>query len=207
MKTIFALIICVATNFAWAIKPVAELGKLAPDFSLTGADGKTYKLSEFKGKTIILEWFNAGCPYVHKHYDSGNMQRLQTEYRGTDVAWFTIASNAKGREGHIGDVKEAKATAEKLKLASTALLIDSDAKVAQAYGAKTTPHMFVIDKKGLLAYNGAIDSESTARPMKLAEYKKDPKIQHWFEDAVKAVRKDEKPKMAATDPYGCSVKY
>lgn len=186
----------------------AEVGKPAPDFSLTGNDGKVHKLSEFTGKdVVVLEWYNPGCPYVRRHYESGNMQRLQKQFTTAGVRWFTIASSAPGKEGHVKDVKDAETLVKDKGMANTALLLDAKSEVARSYGAKTTPHMFVIDKKGLIAYNGAIDSESTAKPMKVDDYVKDAKITKYVEQAVDAVEHDRKPAMASTDPYGCSVKY
>ncbi len=180
----------------------------SPEFSLVGRDGKTHNLSDVKGKkVVVLEWFNSGCPYVRKHYNSGNMQRLQQKYAVADIAWFTIASSAKGKEGHLEGAKEAAQAYTQHHMKSTALLLDPKSEVAKAYEAKTTPHMFVIDKKGLVAYNGAIDGDSTARPMKLDEYLKNGSVKHYLEDAVDAVRAGKKVEVSSTDPYGCSVKY
>lgn len=170
MKMVYMMLLAAYGSFALAS---ADVGKPAPDFSLTGNDGQVHKLSEYKGKdVVVLEWFNPGCPYVHKHYDSGNMQRLQKQFTAAGVRWFTIASSAPGKEGYIANPDAAEKMVKEKGMANTALLLDSTRQVARSYGAKTTPHMFVIDKKGLIAYNGAIDSESTARPMKVDEYVK-----------------------------------
>lgn len=205
MKKILSLLICSMSGLAWAS---ADVGKPAPDFALTGSDGKIHKLSELKGKqVIVLEWFNSGCPYVRKHYESGNMQRLQQQYAGPEVAWFTVASSAKGKQGHLSDSAEAAKAYKDLHMKSTALLLDPNSEVARAFGAKTTPHMFVINKKGLVAYNGAIDSENTARPMKLPEYLKNTAVKRYLEDAVNAVKAGKDVAVSSSDPYGCSVKY
>src|SRR5262249_55191573 len=146
MKKIFVLVALLFHTVAWS---KIEIGKPAPDFSLKGVDGRTYKLSELKGKkVVVLVWFNNGCPYVRKHYDSGNMQRLQKKYAGSEVSWFTIASSAKGKEGHIKNADEGTKLRESRKMGNTALLLDDGSSVARDYGAKTTPHMFVIDKNG-----------------------------------------------------------
>lgn len=188
----------------------ADVGQPAPDFSLKGNDGKIHRLSDAtkNHKIIVLEWFNEGCPYVHKHYDSGNMQRLQKKMTAKgDVEWFTMASSAEGRQGYISTVKQAAKMRKAKKMQNTALLMDPGSKVARAYGAKTTPHMFVIDKNGLVSYNGAIDSEDTARPMRVEEYVKNASIHKYVEDAVAALEAGRQPAVTSHDPYGCSLKY
>ena len=209
MKKIILATMIVASQLAFAN---AEPGKPAPDFTLTGSDGKTYKLSDFrKGKEpkiVVLEWFNEGCPYVRKHYNAGNMQRLQRDLKANGkVAWLTIASSARGKQGYLATPADAAKVAKDKGMASTALLLDPGSKVAKEYQAKTTPHMFVIDTKGLVAYNGAIDSDDTAEAMKVDEYVKNDKIKKYVEDAVAAVAKGETPKKTSEEPYGCSIKY
>jgi hypothetical protein len=212
-NSLFALI------FLFSITSLAEatLGKPAPDFTLQGiAPGKDAKLENFKlsdpkykGKIVVLEWFNEGCPFVRKHYNAGNMQRLQSEYTKPikdGVIWFTIASSAKGKQGYV-DEKSVKQASMDHHMANTALLIDKGSKVAALYGAKTTPHMFVIDAKGVLVYEGAIDSDSTAKPMDLEKYKADPTVEKYAEAAIKDLRAGGKVTVASKDPYGCSVKY
>src|SRR3954449_10633739 len=131
------------------------VGSVAPDFSLTDAKGKTHGLSEFKGKYVVLEWFNPECPFVKKHYGSGNMQGLQQEYTSKGVVWLTIDSSAEGLEGYL-----APEQAEKIRSSwnthQTALLIDNDGKIGQLYGAKNTPDMIVINPEGKIVYEGAI---------------------------------------------------
>jgi len=207
MKNLILSAMVLVSSLAFAS---ADVGQPAPDFSLKGNDGKTYTLSDATKKKhiVVLEWFNEGCPYVHKHYDSGNMQRLQKELTDKgDVEWFTIASSAKGKQGYLESVAGAAKMRKEKGMNNTALLLDPGSKVAKDFAAKTTPHMFVIDKKGLVAYNGAIDSEDTARPMKVDDYKKNTSIHKYVEDAVAAVRAEKKPEVASHDPYGCSIKY
>jgi peroxiredoxin len=207
MKKIFHATLALFSLTAMA---AANVGDKAPDFSLKGSDGKTYELEKYikDGDVVVLEWFNAGCPYVRKHYNAGNMQRLQRELTAKGhLAWFTIASSAKGKQGHIESLREAAKMVKEKGMANTALLLDPDSHIAKAYGAKTTPHMFVINKKGLIAYNGAIDSDDTARPMNLEDYKKNQAIKKYVEDAVAAVADGKEPAVTTTDPYGCSLKY
>ncbi|MGZ3722370.1 MAG: thioredoxin family protein [Bdellovibrionales bacterium] len=177
-----------------------ESGKPAPEFSAKGADGKTYKLSDLKGKTVVLEWFNKDCPYVRKYYDAKAMQKLQKEATAKGVVWLTVASSAPGKEGFV-DEKAAKEIRAQRDMGNTTILIDSAGSVASLYSAKTTPHMFVIDKKGLLAYQGAIDDKPSANPKSLEG------AQNYVAAALLALDKGEPVKNASTTPYGCSVKY
>ncbi len=143
------------------------IGAAAPDFSLPGADGKTYSLAQFKGKVVVLEWFNKDCPYVRKHYESKNMQKLQAEATSKGTVWLAIVSSAAGKEGHM-DAATAMKTMTDQGMAATAILFDADGKLGKAYGAKTTPHMYVVGKDGKLAYQGAIDDDQALplRPSK-----------------------------------------
>lgn len=177
-----------------------QVGQPAPDFSAPGADGKTYKLSEFKGKTVVLEWFNKDCPYVHKYYDSKTMQKLQNRETSKGVVWLTIASSKKGREGFLTPATGTKVRGQ-MGMESTALILDGEGKVARLYSAKTTPHMFVIDKKGLLAYEGAIDDKPSANPETLKG------AANYVEAALYSLDKGQPVQVSSTTPYGCSVKY
>lgn len=179
-------------------------GDAAPEFSLKGADGKTYKLSEFKGKVVVLEWFNKDCPYVRKFYDTKTMQTLQTEAAGKGVIWFSIASSATGKEGYMTPADTNKYRTEK-GVANTATLIDAEGTVGKLYGAKTTPHMFVINKEGKIAYQGAIDDKPTADATKLKG------ATNYVTAAITALTATDKAaqtiKVSSTAPYGCSIKY
>src|SRR5437660_8336975 len=139
------------------------VGGAAPDFSLTDAKGKTHSLSQYKGKYVVLEWFNPECPFVKKHYGSGNMQKLQEEYTGKGVVWLTIDSNAPGSEGNMTP-EQAQKVMRDLNTKQTALLLDPEGKVAKLYGAKNTPDMIVIRPDGKIAYEGPIDSKATPNP-------------------------------------------
>lgn len=194
------LLVSALTVSAFAQAVPLKTGEAAPDFTLNGVDGKSYKLSQFKGKTVVLEWFNKDCPYVRKFYDSKTMQNLQKEQTGKGVVWLAIISSAAGKEGHMAAADAAKLMTEK-GMAATALLLDDKGAVGKAYSAKTTPHMYVIDKAGKLAYQGAMDDRPSAMPKSLEG------AQNYVTAALTSLEKGEPVKTASTTPYGCSVKY
>ncbi|NJL25077.1 MAG: redoxin domain-containing protein [Calothrix sp. SM1_5_4] len=175
-------------------------GASAPDFTLAGADGKAYKLSQFKGKTVVLEWFNKDCPYVRKFYDVKAMQKLQQDATGKGVVWLTIVSSAEGKEGHLKTEEAMKVVQEK-GIASTAFLLDAKGEVGRLYAAKTTPHMYIVDKAGKLVYQGAIDDRPSAQAKSLEG------AQNYVTAALASLEKGEQIKNPSTTPYGCSVKY
>ncbi|HEY9733784.1 MAG TPA: thioredoxin family protein [Drouetiella sp.] len=178
----------------------AEVGKTAPDFTLQDSSGKAHELSKLRGKTVVLEWFNEECPFVQKHYKSDNMQKLQKEFTGKGVVWYTINSSADGKPGnHKGP--EYDKILNDWKAAPTAFLLDHDGKVGKMYGAKTTPDMFVIDKKGTLVYAGAIDDHASPDQSDIAKSK------NYVKEALDEVLEGKQVKVAATKSYGCSVKY
>lgn len=183
-----------------ALVPTAAAAKPAPDFTAVDADGKTRSLSEFKGKVVVLEWVNEGCPYVRKHY-SGNMQGLQQAARAEGVVWLTIASSAPGKQGYFADGAAAKAWMNAKGAKPTALLLDSDNKVATMYKAKTTPHMFVIDKAGKVVYEGAIDDKPTSKVEDL------PTAKNLVAAALADVKAGRAVATPFHPPYGCAVKY
>lgn len=195
-----ALIMFFASSVFAATSTTLKPADAAPDFSLSGADGKTYKLSQFKGKTVVLEWFNKDCPYVRKFYDSKTMQGLQKEQTGKGIVWLSIVSSAPGNEGAL-DAAAAQKLINDWGIGSTAILLDEKGTVGKMYGAKTTPHMFVVDKKGQLAYMGAIDDRPSATKKSLEG------AQNYVAAALTAIEKGEPIKNASTTPYGCSVKY
>jgi len=186
-----------------AILPAAaqvQPGAPAPDFTLKDADGKDVALSSFKGKVVVLEWSNYQCPFVKMHYSSGNIPALQKKYTARGVVWLTIHSSAPGHEGYFPPAA-LKAEAAKFGSAPTEILSDADGTVGHAYGAKTTPHLFVIDGAGILRYNGAIDSIPSTDAKSLAT------ATPYAANAIDAVLAGKAPSPAATQPYGCSVKY
>ena len=137
-----------------------QVGQPAPAFTLTDSDGNSHSLSDFQGKVVVLEWLNHGCPFVVKHYESGNMQKLQKDYTGKGVVWLSIVSSAPGKQGHMSPEDTNKTKAEKGS-AATAILIDEDGTVGKLYNAKVTPEMFIINSDGVLVYAGAIDDKKS----------------------------------------------
>ncbi|MDQ6911774.1 MAG: thioredoxin family protein [Verrucomicrobiota bacterium] len=176
-----------------------KVGAAAPDFSLTDANGQKHSLGENKGKWVVLEWFNPECPFVKKHYGSGNMQKLQKEYEGKGVVWMSIDSSAAGKEGNLTPEAAAKKVSE-WKMNSN-LLLDPEGKAGQAYGAKNTPHMFVINPDGKIVYEGAIDSKATPNPADI------PTSTNYVKVALDEAMAGKPVSNPDTKPYGCSVKY
>jgi len=186
--------------FAASVTHAVEVGKAAPEFSLTDYTGKVFKLSDLKGKTVVLEWFNRGCPFVKKHYGAKNMQSLQKKYTGKGVVWLTIVSSAKGKEGYLNP-EEVKPVVKELGIASTALLLDPKGTVGKAYQAKTTPHMYIVDKAGVLVYTGAIDDIPSTDPADIKGAK------NYVSAALDELLAGKKVTVSTTKAYGCSVKY
>jgi peroxiredoxin len=191
-----------ATAFALLATPAfaAKVGDPAPEITVTDSNGKPVTLSSFKGKTVVLEWTNHECPYVRKHYGSGNMQALQGEATGQGVVWLSVVSSRRGAQGYVSGLEANKLTDDR-KAKPTAVLLDGDGKAGRLYGASSTPNMFVIDKDGKLAYAGAIDDKPTSNP---ADVKG---ARNFVRDALAAVAAGKAPSPATTRPYGCSVKY
>jgi peroxiredoxin len=175
-------------------------GTVAPDFAARDSSGKDVTLSSLRGKTVVLEWTNHECPYTVKHYATGNMQTLQKEATGDGVAWLTIVSSGPGTQGHVTAEEANKLTADR-KAAPTAVLLDPDGKVGRLYQARTTPHMFVIDKDGKVAYMGAIDDKPTANHADVKTSR------NYVREALAAIKAGQPAKISSTRPYGCSVKY
>jgi len=200
MKTLLAAALGTALAFAGSLQAAATVGQPAPAFTLTDTKGTTHSLADFAGKTVVLEWFNHECPFVKKHYGAGNMQRQQAAATGKGVVWLTINSSAAGKQGHV-NAEQANAILGEWKAAPTAFLLDHDGTVGQAYGAKTTPHLFVIDGGGVLRYNGAIDSTPSADPADI------PGATQYVEAALGDLAANRPVARGTTQPYGCSVKY
>src|SRR6266576_6874408 len=198
-KTILAVLTSLVATAVFAFDP-PPVGSAAPDFSLTDAKGRPHSLSQYKGKYVVLEWFNPECPFVKKHYGSGNMQKLQAEYTGKGIVWLTIDSNAAGTEGNLSP-DEAQKIMTSWKTHQTALLLDPESKVAKLYGAKNTPNMVVINPEGKIVYEGAIDSKASPNPADIPSSTNYVKSAHGESLAGKPVSNP------TTKPDGCSVKY
>src|SRR5438874_11984086 len=198
-KSIAAILASLTTTTLLALDS-PPVGSAAPDFSLTDAKGKTHSLSQYKGKYVVLEWFNPECPFVKKHYGSGNMQKLQEEYTGKGVVWLTIDSSAPGTEGNLTPEQAQKKMAE-WKTRQTALLLDPEGKAGRAYGAKNTPDMIVINPEGKIVYEGAIDSKATPYPSDI------PNSTNYVKVALDESMAGKPVSTSSTKPYGCSVKY
>jgi len=188
------------TATATASAATAAIDQKAPDFALAGIDGKTYKLSDFKGKYVVLEWNNLDCPFVKKHYGSGNMQALQRKYTDKGVVWLTICSSAQGKQGYYEPAALQEMTKER-KLASTAYLRDPEGTVGREYGAKTTPNMFVVSPEGTLIYAGAIDDKPSTDPNDI------PGSNNYVAACLDASLAGKPVATKSTVSYGCGVKY
>lgn len=178
----------------------AVVGQSAPDFTLQGADGKTHSLSDYAGKFVVLEWTNPNCPFVHKFYDSHTMQKLQAEETAKGVVWLRINSSAEGKSDYQTVTQLASYVADN-HVAATQSLIDPDGKVGHTYGARTTPHMFVIDPKGTLIYAGGIDNHPSADPDDIAG------ATNYVTTALGEAMAGKPVTTPTSQPYGCSVKY
>jgi len=177
-----------------------ETNKQAPEFAVTAIDGVKVDLVAYRGKIVVLEWNNPGCPFVHKHYDSGNMQKLQAYAQQKSVVWLTINSGAAGKQGSM-DAAQAKAYVAINKATPTHYILDPRGTIGHLYDAKTTPHMFVIDSLGNIAYKGAIDDQPTPDPTSLV------KAHNYVRLAIDSLLDGKPVLMASTQSYGCSVKY
>ena len=177
-----------------------QIGQPAPDFTSTDSKGERVSLNQYRGKTVVLEWTNADCPYTRKHYTSGNMQGVQALAQKNGVVWLTVISSAPGKQGYVnGPAADALTTSRGA--SPTAVVLDPSGTVGRLYGAKTTPHMFVIDKNGTLQYMGGIDSLATA------EVDDIPKAEPYLKEAMLAVTQGAPVTHPVTKPYGCSIKY
>jgi len=177
-----------------------SIGQPAPDFTLTDCSGKKVSLTDYKGKVVVLEWVNHGCPFVAKHYGSGNMQKLQADAAAKGVVWLSICSSAPGKQGHATPADAVKKCTE-TQSAATAYLLDESGEVGKTYSAKVTPEMYLIDASGVLVYHGAIDDKKSTNPGDIASAK------NYVAAALDEVLAGKPVTTPKTDAYGCSVKY
>jgi cytochrome oxidase Cu insertion factor (SCO1/SenC/PrrC family) len=190
----------VGTPTAPAQTDQAEVGSPAPDFTLTAADGEKHSLSDFEGQYVVLEWLNFGCPFVGKHYGSGNMQQLQETYTDKGVVWLSIVSSAPGEQGYYPP-EEMVQQKKKHNGNMTAILMDPSGKVGKTYGATVTPHMYVINPEGELLYRGGIDDKPTTDEADIEGAK------NYIRMALDAAMNGEEVSPKRAEPYGCTVKY
>jgi hypothetical protein len=195
-STLIALLLCAVPSVVSA----AKVGEAAPEFTGTASNGKTFHLSDYRGKFVVLEWHNNGCPFVGKQYNSGNMQRLQKQWTGQGVAWFTILSSAPGRQGYVTAMEENDYLA-KMQAAPTAALLDPSGVIGHLYDAKTSPQMIVISPQGIVIYDGAIDNKPTTNLHDV------PGAINYVNLALEQAMAGKPVETPATRPYGCSVKY
>jgi len=198
-RLLFAFLISCFVAAAPAVAKVA-VGTAAPDFTLLDSSGKKRSLTEFKGKVVVLEWNNPQCPFVGKHYGSGNMQKQQSDATAAGVVWLTINSSATGKQGDI-DGPAANAYVAKVGGKQTAYLLDPEGKAGHLYGARTTPHMYVIDKAGVLRYMGGIDSIASTDKDDLAN------ATQYVPQVLAELAAGKPVSVPTSEPYGCSVKY
>ena len=177
-----------------------QVGQPAPDFTATDSDGKQVRLADLRGKTVVLEWTNHDCPYVRKHYGSANMQNLQKQATGAGVVWLSIISSAPGKQGYVNGLEANDLTAKR-GAAPTAVLLDPTSKIAGAYGARVTPHMYIVDAKGTLVYMGGIDDIYSADPADI------PKAKNFVRVALEEIAAGKPVSQPITRAYGCTVKY
>jgi peroxiredoxin len=192
----FAILLALCGNATAA----ARVGRPAPDFTAVDSNGQTHSLSEYKGKYVVLEWHNNGCPFVRKHYESGNMQKLQKDWTSKGVVWLTVISSAPGQQGYV-TAPEENAYMKQMGAAPTAALLDPKGEVGHIYGAKTSPHMFVINPQGMLIYDGAIDDKPTTDKADVNG------ANNYVNAALTSAMQGKPVNEATTRPYGCSVKY
>lgn len=198
MKLFFALAALVAALLPLHAAP--EIGKPAPDFTLKDLDGKEHTLSALKGKTVVLEWINFGCPFVKKHYESKTMQNLQKAAAAEGVVWLTICSSAPGKQGNETP-ETGKSVSTQLGSAAAAYLKDEDGAVGRLYQARATPEMYIINKEGTLVYMGAIDNKPTPNPASLEG------ALNYVQKALAEIKDGKSVTTSVTKAYGCSVKY
>ncbi|WP_017931272.1 redoxin family protein [Robiginitomaculum antarcticum] len=199
-RTLLALTAASAIAISIPALAAVKTGDAAPGFTAVDSNGVSHSLSDFAGKTVVLEWTNDGCPYVKKHYNSGNMQKIQKDATDNGVVWLTVISSAPGKQGYV-DGAGANTLTENYGAFPTAVLLDPAGDLGRMYDAKTTPHMYVINAAGNLVYQGAIDSNRSSDPATI------PAATNYVLAALDAVENGETPQTMQSEAYGCSVKY
>ncbi len=189
-----------ALTFALAAQAAPSVGQAAPDFTLKDANGKTVKLSDYRGKHVVLEWTNPGCPYVQKHYNSGNMPATQKDAVAKGVVWLSINSTESSSDEYMAPAKLVAWQKERKSL-PTAVLLDEEGTVGKSFGARTTPHMYIVNPQGQLVYAGGIDSIPSSDPQDIK------KAVNYVRQGLNEVLAGKAITAAVTRPYGCTVKY
>ncbi|MFV0336715.1 MAG: thioredoxin family protein [Chthoniobacterales bacterium] len=200
MKKLLSLLTLTVLGASLVANAGVEVGKAAPDFRLKDTSGKERSLSEFKGKTVVLEWVNYGCPFVKKHYGAGNMQALQKKAAEDGVVWLSICSSAPEKQGHM-TAEDAVAKNKEVGNVAAAYLLDEDGKVGKTYGATRTPEMFIVNEEGILVYHGAIDDKPTAKSEDIEG------ATNYVTVALGEIAEGKPVSNGTTTPYGCGVKY
>jgi peroxiredoxin len=196
-STLLMLLISVVT---FAANAAVSVDRPAPDFTGVDSNGNTHTLSQFRGKTVVLEWTNHDCPYVRKHYSSGNMQALQKAATGEGIVWLSIISSARGKQGHVSGDHANTLTTQRT-ASPTAVILDETGDIGRLYGAKTTPHMYIVNSEGTLVYMGGIDNIPSSNPADIA------RATNYVDVALQALAAGKPISDNVTRPYGCSVKY
>jgi AhpC/TSA family len=200
MKTMRSVAIAAGLAMVCASALALKPGEQAPDFKGIDSNGKVQTLAQYRGKYVVLEWANKGCPFEQKHYKSGNMERLQKEWTARGVVWLSVISSAPGQDGYVTPPEENEYL-RTMKAAPSAAILDPSGSIGRLYNAKTTPDMFVIDPQGRLVYEGAIDDQPTPDPASLKDAK------NYVSAALEASMAGRPVEVAVTRSYGCSVKY
>ncbi len=199
-KPLLRTALVILTVFALNAGAAPRVGQPAPDFAATDTRGEAHRLADYHGRVVVLEWTNHDCPYVRKHYQAGNLQAQQREAAEQGAVWLSVISSAPGKQGHVS-AAEADALTASRDAAPHAVLLDPEGTMGQAYGARTTPHMYIIDATGTLVYMGGIDSITTANPADI------PAATQYVRVALKEMAAGQPVTTPVSRPYGCSVKY
>ena len=200
MKLSQTMLLSLLAAISLTTHAAVNVGQPAPDFTGVDSNGKQHSLSQYKGKTVVLEWTNHDCPYVKKHYNSGNMQALQKDATANGIVWLSIISSRPGKQGHVSGKQANELTASR-NASPTAVILDESSEIGLLYGAKTTPHMYIVDKSGQLVYMGGIDNTPSKDEDDI------PKSKNYVRIALDEMAAGQAIKESITRPYGCSVKY